>query len=218
MFQYLLKRILLFIPTLLLVSLLSFGLSRLAPGDPVSQYLGEDAFGRYSTPNDLLAAENGYAQAAADFHLDKPAFYFSITSQAYPDTLHRVFIGFRRATLEKLIGQYGNWPLVEAWYNSVRSFDLKLLGLTDSSLVAAAMPLKIPFRELYIKYQEGAITTRLKEMEAAFGESPALSEALGTEFITLKKNYETLKKRPRPASFGSQPSIGTALTINTIRG
>lgn len=193
MFFYLLKRILLFIPTLLLVSLLSFGLSRLAPGDPVAAYLGEDVFGKISTPNDLLAAERGYAQVAADLHEDKPAFYFSITSQAYPDTLHRVAIGFRRTTLEKLIGQYGNWPQVQAWYNSLRSFDLRLLALTDSAQVSAATPLKIPLRELYSKYENGAITARLNEMEAAFGKSPALDSALGTDFFSLKKSYETMK-------------------------
>jgi ABC-type dipeptide/oligopeptide/nickel transport system permease component len=128
LFTYLLKRILLFVPTLLLVSLLSFGLSRLAPGDSVSDYLGEDTFGKYSTPNDLMTAERGYAQAAADLHLDRPPFYFSISTKAYPDTLHRVSISFRRKTMEKLTGQYGNWPQVQAWYLGIRSFDLKMLG------------------------------------------------------------------------------------------
>ncbi len=198
MFKYLLKRILLFIPTLLLVSLLAFGLSRLAPGDPVAQYLGEDVFGKISTPNDLLAAEKGYAQTAADLHEDLPAFYFSITSQAYPDTLHRIAIDFRRKTMEKLVGQYGNWPQVQAWCNGIRSFDLRLLALTDSALVAAATPLKIPLRELYSKYEDGAITARLKEMEAAFGKSPALTEALGPDFFTLKNTYEKMKAEATP--------------------
>ncbi len=198
MFTYLLKRILLFLPTLVLVSLLSFGLSRLAPGDPVSDYLGEDAFGKYTTPNDLLAAERGYAQAAADLHMDKPPFYFSISSQAYPDTMHRVFIGFRRATLEKLAGQYGNWPLVQSWYNGIRSFDLKLLGLPDS-LRAAATPTKQLLRELYTSYLDGAITARLGGMEASFGKNPSLDSALGTDFFELKKSYETLKAGATPS-------------------
>jgi peptide/nickel transport system permease protein len=199
MFFYLLKRILLFIPTLLLVSLLAFGLSRLAPGDPVALYLGDDAFGKISTPNDLLAAEKGYAQTAADLHEDKPPFYFSITSQAYPDTLYRIAIGFRRKTLEKLIGQYGNWPQVQAWYNGIRSFDLRLLALTDSAQVAAATPLKIPLRELYSRYEDGAITARLHEMEAAFGKNPALDSVLGLDFFTLKKNYGTMKAEASPS-------------------
>lgn len=194
---YLLKRILLFLPTLLLVSLLAFGLSRLAPGDPVAQYLGEDVFGKTTRPEDLLAAEKGYAQTAAMLHLDKPAFYFSIAAKAYPDTLYRVQIGYRRTTLEKLIGQYGNWPQVETWYNGIRSFDLKMLGLPDS-LRAAATPLKQPLRELYTSYLDGAITARLTEMKAAFGKSPALATALGTDFFTLQKSYETMKAEATP--------------------
>ncbi|MBI1228378.1 MAG: ABC transporter permease subunit [Bacteroidetes bacterium] len=198
MFQYLLKRILLFLPTLLLVSLLSFGLSRLSPGDPVADYLEDDVFGKISTPNDLRTAERSYAQAAAALHLDKPAFYFSLNSQAYPDTLYRIFIGFRRETLEKLAGQYGNWPMVQSWYNGIRSFDLKILSLPDS-LRAAATPIKQPLKELYTSYKEGAVTARLNEMERSFGKNPVLDSALGTDFFTLKKNYESLKAEAKPS-------------------
>ena len=143
MFLYLLKRILLFLPTLLLISLLSFGLSRLSPGDPVAQYLGEDVFGKIATQQDLLQAEQGYTQAARQLGVGKPPFYFSITSKAYPDTLYRIAISHRRKTMEKLLAQYGNWPQVQAWYNGVRSFELQLLSLTDSATVAAATPIKI---------------------------------------------------------------------------
>ena len=194
---YLLKRILLFLPTLLLVSLMAFGLSRLAPGDPVAQYLGEDVFGKTTRPEDLLAAEKGYTQTAAMLHMDKPAFYFSVAPQAYPDTLYRVQIGYRHATLEKLIGQYGNWPQIQAWYNGIRSFDLKMLGLPDS-LRAAATSLKQPLRELYTNHLDGAITARLNEMEPAFGKSPALATTLGTDYFALQKNYETMKAEATP--------------------
>ncbi len=198
MFLYLLKRILMFLPTLLLISLLSFGLSRLSPGDPVAQYLGEDVFGKISTPQDLANAEQGYAQAAQTLKLDKPAFYCSITAQAYPDTLHKIAISHRRKTLEKLVAQYGNWPQVQAWYNGIRSIDLQLLGLKDSALVAAAIPLKSPIRELYTLYLDGAISIRLNEMGAAFGKNPALAAALGTDFSKLKKNYETMRAEAAP--------------------
>ncbi len=198
MLLYLLKRILLFLPTLLLISLLSFGLSRLSPGDPVAQYLGEDVFGKIATQQDLLQAERGYAQAAHHLGVDKPPFYFSIASKAYPDTLHRIAISHRRQTMEKLLAQYGNWPQVQAWYNGIRSFELKMLSLTDSAIVAAATPLKIPFRELYVQYTDGAISARLKEMEAAFGKSPELATALGTDFSSLKKNYQTLQAEATP--------------------
>ncbi len=37
---YLIKRILLFIPTFFIITMITFGISQLAPGDPVEQYLG----------------------------------------------------------------------------------------------------------------------------------------------------------------------------------
>jgi peptide/nickel transport system permease protein len=199
MFLYLLKRILLFLPTLLLISLLSFGLSRLSPGDPVAQYLGEDVFGKIATQQDLLQAEQGYTQAARQLGVGKPPFYFSITSKAYPDTLHRIAISHRRQTMEKLLTQYGNWAQVQAWYNGVRSFEVKLLGLTDSATVAAATPIKIPLRELYVQYTDGAINARLKEMEAAIGKSPELTVALGEDFSNLKKNYQIMQVEATPS-------------------
>lgn len=42
---YILKRILLFIPTLLAITIVTFGISRLAPGDPVDQIMGLTAGG-----------------------------------------------------------------------------------------------------------------------------------------------------------------------------
>ena len=40
MFQYVLKRILIFIPTLVIISIVIFMLSVFAPGDPVEKMLG----------------------------------------------------------------------------------------------------------------------------------------------------------------------------------
>lgn len=197
MLRYLAKRILLFIPTLILVSLLTFGLSKLAPGDPVSQYLIEDRFGNISRPVDLLNAEKAYRQAASTLKLDKPAFYFSVTSRAYPDTLYRVAVQFRRETLSRLIGQYGNWPQTEAWYNGIRSFDLKMLALPDS-LRPALTQLKQPLRELYVAYHHGAVESRLKEMETAVQADSSLNKALGRDFFELKLKYDALIREATP--------------------
>ena len=45
MFQYLVRRILLFIPTLFLITVLTFLISRLAPGDPAELKAGVGAEG-----------------------------------------------------------------------------------------------------------------------------------------------------------------------------
>ena len=200
MLRYLVKRILLFIPTLLAVSLLAFGLSRLAPGDSVLNYLITNPFETsISTQGDLLNAEKTYRQAADVLNLDKPAFYFSISSKAYPDTLFKIVIKDRRETLEKLIAQYGNWYQIESYYNSVRSLDLKILSQQDS-LSKSLVPFKIPLRELYAAWQEGTIEARLGEMEAALRSDSLLLAVVGRDFFALKNRFLSIKNEATPGN------------------
>ena len=55
MLKYILKRILIFIPTLLAISLITFALSTTAPGDPVEQMLSSRAGDSQSA--NLIASE-----------------------------------------------------------------------------------------------------------------------------------------------------------------
>ena len=107
--KYLLRRTILAIPTLLVISFLAFGLGKCAPGDPVVNVFGEEV---YNTLDPAQQAEK-YRSHAVRLGLDAPTFYFSFTTTAYPDTLWRIFPLDRRARLEKLIGQTGNWPAVK---------------------------------------------------------------------------------------------------------
>lgn len=198
MSRYLVKRLLLFIPTLIMVSLIAFGLSRLTPGDTVTAYLQNNPFERsMSKPSDLLNAERAYLQAAEALHEDKPAFYCSISSKAYPDTLYKVVIKDRRETLEKLIGQFGNWPEIETYYQAVRSLDLQLLVLPDS-VDRRASPLKIPLRELYVTSQPEAIQSRFDEMTGILKKDSLLMAAIGGTVMNLEKKFEAVKSGATP--------------------
>ena len=196
-FSYLLKRLLLFIPTLAVASMLAFALSRIAPGDQVEEYLMEDPFGDISTPNDLRRAEKRYISTAHDLNLDQPTFYFSVTSAAYPDTLYKIAIKRRKELLQNLIAQYGNWPSIEAYYQAVRSTDLAILALPDS-LSGMATEFKINLRELYVHYLDGTVQGRLDNMENALFENAPLSTALSPVFIDLKNKYNNVKNGATP--------------------
>jgi ABC-type dipeptide/oligopeptide/nickel transport system permease component len=90
MFKYILKRILIFIPTLIAISMAIFFLNLLAPGDPVESMLNLSGGGESGgNMADKMAGEGAYLAKRAELNLDKPAFYFSLTSAAYPDTLYR---------------------------------------------------------------------------------------------------------------------------------
>lgn len=146
MLAFILRRLLLFLPTLLVILLVAFGLSELTPGDRVAERFeaGGGEFVSTTTPDKVDRAYRGVARRYA---LDQPAFYVSLHPAAYPDTLHRYFRRARRATLEALIGQYGNWPAVEAYYRAVLSAERALYalppdtpGLADLQRRVATLP------------------------------------------------------------------------------
>lgn len=71
MTQYVIKRILLFIPTLIIISMITFLVCRLAPGDPTEMKVGKNEEGQSTDSRSLIneAAKNFYKQK---FGLDKP--------------------------------------------------------------------------------------------------------------------------------------------------
>ena len=107
MFQYIVKRILIFIPTFIIISLLIFGLSKLAPGDPVLVVMGGDNRGE-GQRQDLVNSEKAYAEISAQLGLDKPAFYFLFTSAAFPADLHKINKRHHKEMISRLIDRYGN--------------------------------------------------------------------------------------------------------------
>jgi len=78
MFQYILKRVLLFIPTLFLITVISFGISRMAPGDPAEMKAGVGAEGAQRGSSQLN--EQMIKQIREQWHLDKPLWYWTIFS------------------------------------------------------------------------------------------------------------------------------------------
>jgi len=129
MLQYLLKRIVLAIPALWLIATLIFLLSRLIPGAYGSQILeGDGAFYK----GDAASRENTYRQFLRKTGQDLPLFYFSLSPQPEPDTLHLVYPERERHFLKRLCWQYGNWPLVAAFYKSLQT--LQQETTTDQKL------------------------------------------------------------------------------------
>jgi peptide/nickel transport system permease protein len=70
MLQYIVRRILLFLPTLFFITLISFGISRLAPGDPAELKAGVGADGAMSGDNTISAKTIELIRK--QWHLDKP--------------------------------------------------------------------------------------------------------------------------------------------------
>jgi len=105
MLPYILRRILLAVPTLLLVSLVTFALSRYTVADPIPYDYGENP--------------TAYVAKARALGLDKPEFYLSLSSRAYPDTLHRILPVEDREHLARLAETTGNWAATARYWQAV---------------------------------------------------------------------------------------------------
>jgi peptide/nickel transport system permease protein len=118
MLIFLLKRLLLLLPALWLISSVVFIFSKLIPGDALSDRLFSSeqmAAGTAST----AARQAVYAQYRQKTGLDLPLFYAGIRTAAEPDTLHRVWPAPEREFLQRLVFQYGNWPEISRYYHSL---------------------------------------------------------------------------------------------------
>lgn len=128
---YFIKRLLLFIPTLLIISLVAFGLSRLVAGDP----LAKTEMSEEQSSGSGLAwqqAEISYREAARRMGLDKPAFYLTLTHAAYPDTFYRILHQYQRNVIGDLLDQYGCREPVLKYYHQVVSLNYAVALVPDS--------------------------------------------------------------------------------------
>lgn len=151
MFQYVLKRLLYFIPTLFVISLFTFMLSTIAPGDPVELKLqGGMQSGTSGQRADQLADEEAYLEQSKKLGLDLPLFYFSITSAAYPDTLYKIPKKRERKMLDRMIAKYGNWPQIETYFHSIKDLEIALFQVeTDSTNYERVRVVRENCNELY---------------------------------------------------------------------
>jgi ABC-type dipeptide/oligopeptide/nickel transport system permease component len=108
MFKLIINKLRIFVPTFLVITLLSFWLQEAASSDPVEK-------------TGVAISEEAYRFTAIQLHRDKPLFYFAFRTQAFPDTLHRFLYKNRIAALTAKIRAFGNWEQIETYYNRVLS-------------------------------------------------------------------------------------------------
>jgi peptide/nickel transport system permease protein len=131
--RYLLKRILFFIPTLIIISLLAFIISINAPGDPLDRMVSaQESGGEFSTQTANTAKEK--ERWRKKLGLDLPVFYVSLSNAATPDTLYKVYDDNERTALKRLISQYGNWENIAAWNKQLHSLSTAInMMIPDTS-------------------------------------------------------------------------------------
>ncbi|MEZ5015317.1 MAG: ABC transporter permease [Chitinophagales bacterium] len=130
--KYILKRILFFIPTLVVISLLAFIISIQAPGDPLDRLVSVSTGGDEQSAQSITAAREK-DRWRKKLGLDLPVFYFSVTNAATPDTLYRYYDRREQETLKRLIHTYGDWKEIDAYNKSLHRLS-DLLNLCSAEL------------------------------------------------------------------------------------
>lgn len=193
MLRYLLIRLVWLIPTLLVVSLIAFFISYSSPIDPV-----QSACGLRSAARDLNQYDRCKARIIQEFHLAKPAFYFSVTSWAFDRELLQITEIKERAGAERLLFEWGDWQRVKSWRQASRIFQTQSAQFSRDSLSSSSL---VKYLEAHNQSQTllqkpspkviTATLALLKEMYAA----PGL-ESLQQDLAGLTKQWETLSQSP----------------------
>lgn len=136
MFKYFIRRLLLAIPTLLIVSVIAFLLGQKVTDDPVILRGGTDSSRNSADPEATAAS---YRRQAENMHLNKPDFYFTITLNGLPDTLYRVFSYQRRERLAEMATASGEWAPVAAYEQQLANCVRALEAVPDSLLDRGAV-------------------------------------------------------------------------------
>ncbi len=195
MFRYVVKRLLIFIPTLIAISLIAFGLSKVTPGDPVLRFV-EDPGNMDVGIGGVQNFEREYRRAASMLGLDKAAFYFTFTSAAYPDTLYRILQRDKRQTAEKLIACYGNWPEIDQYFQAVRQFESDLLGLPDTLIPPHRRNrMAGSLKQLYYHHHPDRILFELQQIDTLIQAAP-FTAPLANAAARLQTAYRQMSHRP----------------------
>ncbi|MDZ7878076.1 MAG: ABC transporter permease [Saprospiraceae bacterium] len=181
---YIIKRLLLILPTWLVISAIVFGLSRCVSGDLVAEKLKYDS----ESTNNSAISEDIYTAAAIDLGLNRPVFYASVLPRAFPDTLYKILHHDERETLEKLIWQYGNWAAIQDYHVEVKQL---LTKMTDNNGIIE--PFTNDLKQLLIQYDAYQIDAYLKNVMVATDSTPykIATQSLVQKFDFVKNHPQT---------------------------
>ena len=198
MIFYLLKRGLLAIFVLWAISLVTFGLSRMVPGDLVEFSKKNFRYGGNSS-EDLAKLEQEYARDAHELHLDRPDFYFTLTTAIYPDTFFKILHRERRQTQSALLERTGDWAHVQGFSESVQAAAFLLEKTPDSLGLDDKTALRKNLQSLRTASTVSDISAVLAENKVIFAKNP---DFLTPFFEKIQASADFLKNaKPGPKSW-----------------
>jgi peptide/nickel transport system permease protein len=201
MLKYILKRVLIFIPALIIITLLGFIISVNAPGDPVERMVSSAQSGAEMNSQSLSQQQDKIFWRHK-LGLDLPVFYISLTSYSRPDTLYKIYDKNELNALDRLINNYGNWNEIQNYYSSVNSFNTSILNLAidtnqlkqyNKNIVAEDLnQLRFQLLSLRSSYEDEIISSKLTDINLILS-SYSFLHSFQKKFEDVKANYENVK-------------------------
>ena len=201
MLKYILKRVIIFIPTLIIISLLAFIISVNAPGDPVERMVVAAQSGGEIGSQTVSQMEQKMFWRKK-LGLDLPVFYVALRSFAEPDTLFRIYDKNERLALDRLINKYGNWENISHYYQSLIELDREFLKTRfDSSNLSnytvdegrqAINEARFETIALKSTYDDRIVNAKIEKLETLFNRFSFLHH-LRDNLDNVKENYLAVK-------------------------
>jgi len=225
MWYYFLKRIFLFIPMFLLISMLVFGLSKASPGDSAERLLQlEGETMPVGGSRSLAFFYQHYQRESARLGLDKPAFYFSFLPAAYPDTLYKINQPYRQKALRKLVAKYGNWTIVEHYFNQISEFESQLFAATASK-GTKFNEAKRTVRALFVNWKKPILIVHFRNIKTELQKDSTVYAALERPFEKVEKAFLEIEKKATPSQMNFPKIVWRGLDnqyhnwlVNFIKG
>ena len=188
MVKYIFYRILLFIPTLLIISIVIFYVGTLAPGSPVDKYCDDD---EGSFKNEVERAK-ACQSAASKLGLDLPKFYFSISQRAFPDDFYKKLRKSHRDNLELLLLRYGNWQEIEVYYQSLIQLQKTFLESPASMKHESFLEMKYLTNQLLIQSDNDDILASFDKMQMLLDHHADMNLVIRDKYEKVVENYGKL--------------------------
>lgn len=199
MIGYILRRLILFIPTMIAISLVAFLISVNAPGDPVERLLNTT---EGDAPNySIRSVEKLKQQKRHELGLDRPVFYLSLGTLADIDTLHKIPDRNHHDILRRLSRKTGDPEATLRYYFALKKLALAhdgfypdTAGLNGTHPDAAAAAVN---RSIYItnnllrESREEGISARLDTLDALYKSNPFMA-SFTPALMDVRRSYDSL--------------------------
>ncbi|MEP7169657.1 MAG: ABC transporter permease, partial [Bacteroidota bacterium] len=158
------------------------------PGDPVDRMMTSPQTGEQLAKNTNTKAMQLYWRKKLG--LDLPLFYFSIHSLSVPDTFYKIYDKSEKEANERFIDTYGNWKEINAYFNSIVSFENALNNnfKNSSSNFDEMKQLKYEVASLKYEYNDDVILFKFNSIKKL-----NTVKDFADDFNWLKKNYAAVK-------------------------